>query len=129
MPVIYQKRICRDDLRRNPNAIYIFGDNEARTGIGGQAREMRGEPNAFGFATKKSPYEFWSDETYLNNTRVINSDYSKIYRQKVPIKILVVPSDGIGTGLAELKIRAPHTFDYLQDQMKHLIEIVWERGV
>ena len=59
MPVIYQKRICRDDLRRNPNAVYIFGDNEARTGLGGQAREMRGEPNAMGIATKRSPHEFW----------------------------------------------------------------------
>ena len=129
MPVIYQKRICRDDLRRNPNAVYLFGDNEARTGLGGQAREMRGEPNAFGIATKKSPYEFWSDCEYFRNIQVINSDYSKIYLQKAPNKILVVPSDGIGTGLAELKIRAPYTFDYLQDQMKNLIEFVWKRGI
>ena len=128
MPVIYQKHICRDDLRRNPNAIYLFGDNEARTGLGGQAREMRGEPNAMGIATKRSPHEFWSDEDYCRNTKVIDIDYMKIYLQK-SMRILVIPSDGIGTGLAELKIRAPLTFDYLRDQMKHLIEIVWLRGI
>ena len=128
MPVIYQKRICRDDLRRNPNAVYLFGDNEARTGLGGQAREMRGEPNAFGIATKKSPREFWSDEDYWSNIQVIDNDYMKIYLHK-SMRILVVPSDGIGTGLSELKIRAPVTFDYLRDQMKNLIEFVWKRGI
>ena len=121
MPVIYQKRICRDDLRRNPNAIYLFGDNEARTGLGGQAREMRAEPNAFGIATKKSPYEFWSDKTFENNKLVINADFERLARRCSVNTIVVIPSDGIGTGLADLQNRAPKTWQYLQQDMRVFI--------
>jgi hypothetical protein len=47
--------IYRRDLRANPESLYLFGDNTKRVGIGGQAREMRGEPNAVGIATKNAP--------------------------------------------------------------------------
>jgi hypothetical protein len=63
MPVLRQKWITRDDLRANPNVLYLFGDNERREGLGGQAKEMRGEPNAIGVRTKASPSKhetaFW----------------------------------------------------------------------
>ena len=121
MPVIYQKRICRDDLRRNPDAIYLFGDNEARTGLGGQAREMRAEPNAFGIATKKSPYEFWSDETFECNTFTMYGDYLKINRAKQKYKTIIIPSDGLGTGLAQLATCAPKTFEYLTGVLKLIV--------
>jgi len=50
MPILYQDQIKRDDLRAHPDRIYLFGDNVARQGRGGQAKEMRGEPNALGIA-------------------------------------------------------------------------------
>jgi len=42
MPIKYQKWIERSDLQNNPEDVYIFGDNYARQGLGGQAKAMRG---------------------------------------------------------------------------------------
>ena len=55
MPIKYQKWIERSDLQNNPEDVYIFGDNYARQGLCGQAKAMRGEPNALGIATKRTP--------------------------------------------------------------------------
>lgn len=51
----YEARISRDMLRREPATLWAFGDNLARAGLGGQAAEMRGEPNAVGIPTKHAP--------------------------------------------------------------------------
>ena len=58
--------ITRDMLRSEPRKIFLFGDNLARWGLGGQAKEMRGEPNAHGITTKRFPgidhKDFFSDQ-------------------------------------------------------------------
>lgn len=117
--VILQSRIYRADLKANPGIAYVFGDNEERWGLGGQAAEMRGEPNAVGVATLKAPGVFWSD-----------GNYATIYRDMAPLvlalrdgHLIVFPLDGIGTGLADLERRAPHTFAYLQTQVDLLKQI------
>jgi len=46
--------ITREYLRSNPSHIFVFGDNLLRKGKGGAA-ELRDEPNARGFITKKAP--------------------------------------------------------------------------
>lgn len=124
MLVIKQHRIYREDLRNNPHLMYIFGDNEERWGLGGQAAEMRGEPNAFGIATLKAPGVFWSDEDYLENTDVILDDINRIFKQQGRFKGLVIPSDGVGTGLANLEAKAPRTFKKLQELMVFLEFVV-----
>lgn len=112
--IIYQKIIKREDLWANPKVLYVFGDNEKRQGFGGQAAEMRGEPNAIGIRTKKSPGEFWSDETYDDNVKMINEDlqpiWKKIYQEDA---VVIFPYDGVGTGLSELPERAPQTYNYI----------------
>jgi hypothetical protein len=55
MTLIFQEWITRKDLRENPDKRYVFGDNVERRGYGGQAKEMRGEPNAIGVVTKWAP--------------------------------------------------------------------------
>lgn len=35
MPIIYQSRIYRADLRANPSVLYVFGDNPQRVGFSG----------------------------------------------------------------------------------------------
>jgi hypothetical protein len=50
-----RERITRADLRADKEKIFLFGDNLAERGLGGQAREMRGEENAIGIPTKKAP--------------------------------------------------------------------------
>lgn len=46
--------ISEDFLNKNPNAIFVFGDNLMRTGTGGAAK-LRRHPQTLGFITKKRP--------------------------------------------------------------------------
>ena len=73
-----QKFITRADLQANPKRLYLFGDNVMRAGLGGQAKEMRGEPNAVGVATKKAPHRghlaYFTDAEYAENCEQIRSD-------------------------------------------------------
>lgn len=124
MPVIRQKIIVRQDLRANRDVLYIFGDNDMRHGNGGQAKQMRGEPNAVGVRTKYRPSmdedAFWTDETYQANCAKIHDDLSKLYYHMDVDGIVVFPFDGIGTGLSQMDISCPKTFVYLQDRILKL---------
>lgn len=120
MPVILQKFITRQDLRDNPDKIYVFGDNEMRQGLGGQAGQMRGEPNAHGIATLKMP-EFWTDAEYYRQCQILDRDFAPLFRAKSEGRTIVLPADGIGTGIADLERRAPQTFQYLQNSWRDLI--------
>ena len=124
MPVIFQKHIDREDLRRNPSVLYVFGDNMAKKGYGGQARAMRGERNAVGVATKYSPYDpFTSDpvDIVLQNQR-IDDDMKPLFEHVKAGGIVIWPADGIGTGLADLANRAPETMDYLKEKLSALLK-------
>jgi len=50
-----EKYITRAMVRAKPRTMFVFGDNMARSGFGGRAKEMRGEPNAVGIPTKWRP--------------------------------------------------------------------------
>ena len=116
-----QDRIYRSDVKSNPNTLYVFGDNDARKGYGGQAATMRGERNAVGIRTKALPETgenaYWSDKTYEENIRKIDEDMAPLFAHTGPV---VIPSDGIGTGRAQLARRAPKTFEYLQSKLAEL---------
>lgn len=134
MKVQYRKFIWRDDLKLNVNKIYIFGDNVKRVGLGGQAKEMRGEPNAFGIATKLAPTydpdDFMKDT--VENLEIVMNDFQKLYElldagfyvygdgNRYRIDALVIPEDGIGTGIANLKGNAPLILRYIQQQFKDI---------
>jgi len=121
--IIYQKFIYREDLRNNPDVFYLFGDNDMRVGRGGQAKEMRGEPNAIGIRVKKAPLTgdvYYSDSEFEENVRKINEDLNEVRKHLDYGEIVVIPSDGIGTGLALLKEKAPKTLLYL---MKSLLRL------
>lgn len=124
MPIIFQTRILRADLRRNPSCIYLFGDNEQRAGYGGQAKEMRGEPNAVGIRTKWEPNlreaAFWI-EGDRPGTHSPAEFIAKVEEDFAPVRtalgrhaIVIVPAAGLGTGRAELAEGAPVTFAYLE---------------
>ncbi|RTQ48410.1 hypothetical protein EJV47_15670 [Hymenobacter gummosus] len=120
-----QKFITREDLQANPDTLYVFGDNERRRGYGGQAKAMRGEPNAVGVRTKRKPArtapdDFWTDATYEQNCRFIDEDLAPVFAHLRAGGPVVLPEDGLGTGLAELPTRAPRTFAYLQEQLQQL---------
>ena len=110
-------RITREMVQAEPDTIFLFGDNLLGKGFGGQAKEMRGEPNAIGIPTKRAPSmqsnAFFSDATYADNVKAIDAAFAKI----PPNTKIVVPAAGLGTGLAQLDTRAPKTFAYLQSKL------------
>ena len=130
MIVEYQKFITRQNMRGNPNKLYIFGDNVKRTGFGGQAREMRGEPNAFGIVTKLAPT--YNPDDFMNDTcehlSKVQIDFDDLY---IKLKsgvydTLVIPEDGIGTGIANLKDNAPLILMYINQMLFNDIPNKWD---
>lgn len=124
----YRKYISRDDLRSEPNNIFVYGDNDQRYGLGGQAKEMRGEPNAIGIRVKKSPSmdngSFYTDADRDENIKKIAEDLEHLGRVAVPNGLTIVfPLDGIGTGMAMLNRTAPQTFAYLTMALKQMFDI------
>lgn len=121
MKVEYWGFITRKMVQDHPNWIFLFGDNLQARGFGGQAKEMRGEPNAIGIPTKKEPsnfpWSFFTDDEYTKNCMAIDRAFFRI--PKNPEKI-IIPRAGIGTGLAQLQDTAPRTFEYLQSRLAEL---------
>lgn len=117
--------ITREHVRSNRNKLFLFGDNLENRGFGGQAAAMRGEPNAIGVPTKKSPsYKddaFFSDDEFEQNKTAIDAAFVEVANAITDsIRVIVMPSDGLGTGRAQLDKRAPRTFAYLQKRLDEL---------
>lgn len=131
MPIIFQKWIYREDLRNNPDVLYLFGDNLERVGLGGQAKEMRGEPNAVGIATKAKPSQsensFFSDDDYELFLKHYYADIERVDNHLAHGRIVVVPSDGLGTGLSELPTRAPKINQFIVEEIKEMTE--WAKNL
>jgi hypothetical protein len=131
MPLKYQQWITRDDLRANPETLYVFGDNLANVGYGGQAKEMRGEPNAVGIPTKASPVKFLQDGAHLKEVAVHwQRVFNKLDMHLLHGGTVVLPTDGIGTGLADLAKQAPICWALLQAKFKYLndVDTVYENS-
>lgn len=124
MPVIYKDWIVRTDLKKNPEMIFLFGDNAIRRGLGGQAKQMRGEPNAVGIRTKwlpsMAPVAFWTDEQYDECTVLLDEDFEKPLEHVKSGGIVVIPQSGLGTGLSDLPNKAPLIHEYLQGWVNRL---------
>ena len=124
--ILYQNYITRKNIK-NSNNIFVFGDNDQRSGFGGQAKEMRGEPNAVGIRVKKYPSmnsnAFYTDSEYLENIKKIDEDLTTLEKSSYN-KTIVFPSNGIGTGMAKLNITAPETFRYLTTMLKEKFGII-----
>ena len=116
----YVKRYTRSEIRANPNTLYVFGDNLERRGLGGQAKECRGEPNAVGIPTKRSPSmaesSFLSDADFEEVRPIIQAAFRKLASYDGPI---VWPEDGVGTGLAQLPQRAPRIAAFIDRCFEH----------
>lgn len=117
--------IIRETVRANRHKLFLFGDNLERRGYGGQAAAMRGEPNAIGIPTKKSPsYKpgaFFTDLEFEQNKDVIDAAFAEVTRAVTDsIRAIVIPSKGLGTGRAQLNTKAPLTFAYIQQKLADL---------
>ncbi len=113
--------VNRSDLQQNPDKIYVFGDNDQRTGLGGQARAMRDEKNAIGVRTKKAPNNrkesFYIDAEFEDNKKKIDEDFNEVLKAVRAGKTVVIPSDGLGTGRAQL---GPKTLNYINQWIERI---------
>jgi hypothetical protein len=130
MKVEFRKHILRDDVQAEPDKIFLFGDNMLRKGYGGQAGAMRGEPNAIGIPTKWKPTmehdAFFTDNDFGHETPVygeLRATFYTISKHFYAGKTIVIPEDGIGTGLAELPTRAPKIYRYIKNFIDYLSEL------
>lgn len=126
MNIERMKWITRSIVRANPDKIFLFGDNYERRGMGGQAKEMRGEPNAYGISTKSRPDNqegaFLCDDNLRFHAARMYAEFEGL-KQKIKdggYTAVVIPADGLGTGLARLNECAPKTFAYLQTKLYEL---------
>lgn len=121
MPILLCNFITRKMIQENPNALFVFGDNYQRKGFGGQAKEMRGEPNTIGIPTKFSPSmnnsAFLSNRLFVNWLNFSRTDWSTIIHFLNTDRIVVWPSNGLGTGFAKLNEKAPLIQDYINNML------------
>lgn len=118
--VLYKKNITRLYVRQNIDWIFLFGDNMLRQGMGGQAAQMRGEPNAVGIITKRFPSmrpdSFLYEKDYEEARTWVDRDFAGI-----PDGVtVIIPYYGIGTGLARLKMTCPKLLEYIEKRIENL---------
>jgi len=121
-----------DDVK-DSTKIFVFGDNNARIGKGGQAI-IRDCDNSMGIRTKKGPSKksaaFYSDDDLdLNKQKILEDILNIKYESISKNKTIVLSKGGYGTGLANLKEKAPLTFEYLNKLLMSYFNFDNERGV
>ena len=144
MLVIRQKFIFREDIKSNPDILYVFGDNLVREGYGVQAKEMRGEVNSFGIATKRAPT--YNPEDFLYDTdgdaiNILCTEFDRLENElsktiehtanagplgvynTLKYKAVVIPLDGLGTGIANLQENAPKALAFIELRIKDLVNL------
>lgn len=110
-----------------PQTIWVFGDNLKRRGTAGLAC-IRKCPNAVGLVTKTSPARY--SEAYL-----CDDDLQQVMDNNEPALTLITkhlnegklvnwPGAGIGTGRAELHLRAPKIALYYKELFDELDSIL-----
>lgn len=111
--VIRAVRVTREQVRAARDTLFVFGDNMARAGFGGQAAAMGGEPNSVGVPTKwrpaRDPAAYFADTDWQNEEvrQAVLGAFERIERALASGRDVVIPADGLGTGLADLPRRAP----------------------
>ena len=103
----------------------MFGDNDQRTGKGGQA-VIRDEPNAIGVRTKKAPKTsaaaYYTDNEYKKNIAKIKADFAAIKKARKDYDtVYFIP--GIGEGRAKLEEKAPKTYAWLKSNLPNSVKM------
>ena len=103
------------------NTIYVFGDNVAHRGRGGQAKICRERPNCIGIPTKwgpsNNPQDFFHNQDFYKAQPYIDSAFRQIDNHIAQGRnIIFFP--GIGEGLAQLPTKAPAIHDYIQKEIR-----------
>lgn len=132
MKIIYFDKFWNiDDTIKYKDSLFIFGDNDKKIGCKGQACIRHSfVKNVVGIPTKKEPNfkttSYYNDNELEINKQKINNAIDLILKRLKEEKFvgIILPKDGLGTGLADLKNKAPLTFEYLNLAIENLIKIV-----
>jgi hypothetical protein len=118
------------DARQHPDWLFVFGDNDIEAGCKGQSI-IRAEVNSAGIPTKKypalNPASFYTDDELENNREKIRTAVDSILERRRYYMVLVLPEDGLGTGLADLPNKAPKTYKSLNEEIERLKKL-WVNG-
>lgn len=124
MPIIVQSAwYTRDQLQRQPDDLFAWGDNLARVGgrnnpRSGQAYACRDEPNAVGIPTKLRPSmdadAFFTDRDYDRAQIAMDEGFIRMANHLAAGGTVIWPADGIGSGRAKLAETAPRIWAYLE---------------
>ena len=109
--VIIRELYSPELVRSHPKVVFVYGDNMAGRGKGGQA-VVRDEENVFGIPTKRDPRTHFSD---LPDERGALIEAVEVLTSIAKDHTLVFPEGGIGTGLAELGRRSPRIKEELDN--------------
>lgn len=98
----------------NPTYLFVFGDNLLRVGKGGQA-VIRDLPNTFGVATKATPSmdtKAFFDDANPEHLKQLKTDLGMLKEigNLGSYYAIVFPTSGLGTGLAQLREKAPDIY-------------------
>lgn len=91
--------------------------------MGGQAKSMRGEPNAIGLPTKRNPGVYLKDDDLPEVIQDSAAARMKLIDHVRQGGTVVWPLNGIGTGLSRLDERAPTIFAFWQEFMDMLANL------
>ena len=108
----YTPEMCQ----KNPDAIFVFGDNMVGHGKGGQAI-IRDEPNAFGIPTKVAPDNHWSSfmKDRIEEIDAVRVAILKLMELRDQGKTIIFPADGLGTGLAKMGEKSPVLYKWMNE--------------
>lgn len=123
---IHQGFWTRDQVARDVNSIYVFGDNmQDNKNIyvpSSTQAVIRGLPNSRYVITKKDRY--WNPQSFLTDedlelfSQYLEFTIGVLHLDLLVGKTITFPSDGIGTGKAMLKEKAPACWEYLCKRLK-----------
>lgn len=107
------------NLREKPDTLFVFDDNMEREGKAG----IRGEPNAVGIPTKWSSAKdaYFTDSDLKEVKPAIDAAIQRLKQHLLLGGAIVLPKDGVGTGLAELPTRAPAIHAYISKKIEMLV--------
>ena len=116
----------RADAVEHWDKTFLFGDNTHDRLVTNHIPTstqavIRGLPNAIGIDTKKNRKTI--DSSYFSDSdfeRFKSQVDAAIQKAKDLGKTIVIPEDGIGTGHAKLREKAPKLYSYLQMVLKEL---------
>lgn len=116
--------VHRTECRTHPDELFIYGGNMSHFGMGGQAKQMRGEPNAVEIVTKRYPgrdeVHYFTDDDFDAAVRELSPAFARLEDHLMRGGTVVIPENGVGTNRAELADRAPRIWAYVQERLAAL---------